>query len=86
MLTIKIFAMRVAAVAIVFLLLEVTAYDEGFCSAETKSDCESDRKQTYSQVSSEILGKIEATEARYKECRQGGCRCYEAVIDSELSF
>ena len=85
MLTIKISAMRVAAVAIVLSLLEVTADDEGFCSAETKSDCESDGKQTYSQVSSEIWGKIEAAEAGYKECRQGGCQCYEAVIDSDLA-
>ena len=60
------------------------ATEEGFCSADTKSDCGSE-KDAYSQFSNEILGKIAAAEAGYEECTEGGCNCYEAVIDSGLA-
>ena len=36
-------------------------------------------------MSNDILGKIEAAEADHRECREGGCKCYEAVIDSDLA-
>ena len=82
--------MRSVELAIVLSLLQMTsevATDDGFCSAEKKSDCEGDKQQqTYSQVGNEILAKIEAAEeAGYRECTEGGCKCYEAVIDSDLA-
>ena len=78
--------MKSTTLAIILLLqlhLEVATKD-GFCSADTKSDCGSE-KGAYSQFSNEILAKIAAAEAGHEECTEGGCKCYEAVIDSDLA-
>ena len=81
--------MRSVELAIVLSLLQMTSEvvtDDGFCSAEKKSDCEGDNQEIYSQVGNEILAKIKAAEeASYRECTEGGCKCYEAVIDSDLA-
>ena len=78
--------MKSVTLAIILLLQlhSEVATEDGFCSADTKSDCESE-KGAYSQFSNEILGKIAAAEAGYEECTEGGCKCYEAVIDSDLA-
>ena len=78
--------MKSVTLAIILLLQlhSEVATDDGFCSADTKSDCEIE-KGAYSQFSNEILGKIAAAEAGYQECTEGGCKCYEAVIDSDLA-
>ena len=78
--------MKSVTLAIILLLQlhSEVATEEGFCSADTKSDCGSE-KDAYSQFSNEILGKIAAAEAGYEECMEGGCKCYEAVIDSDLA-
>ena len=65
---------------------EVATGEDGLCSAEKKSDCEGDNQEIYSQVGNEIMAKIEAAEeAGHRECTEGGCKCYEAVIDSDLA-
>ena len=74
-----------ALVTVLSLFLEVTSDDKGFCSVESRSDCEGDKLKTYSPLSNEILAKIEAAEAGYVECKEGGCKCYEAVIDTDLA-
>ena len=78
--------MKSVSLAIILLLQlhSEVATDDGFCSADTKSDCEIE-KGAYSQFSNEILGKIAAAVAGYEECTEGGCKCYEAVIDSDLA-
>ena len=78
--------MKSVTLAIILLLQlhSEVATEEGFCSADTKSGCGSE-KGAYSQFSNEILGKIAAAEAGYEECTEGGCKCYEAVIDSDLA-
>ena len=81
-----------ACAVVVSLLLQLVARaaaaDDAFCSAaKTDGNCDggSSSDQTRFSASSELFYKVQVAGENYRQCGEGGCECYEAVIDSDLA-